>query len=64
MTCDSSPLAATAAGMKVTGDHYRIGQNSGSHSFQNNVGILTKFSKFIACNVELVHTKNYAAGSR
>ena len=41
----------------VTGDHYRIGQSSVSHSLKNNVGVLTKFSRYKACNVELLDTK-------
>ena len=50
--------------VNITGDHYKIGQSSVSLSFQNNVWILTKSSRVIACTVELVHTKKYAAGSR
>ena len=38
------------------GDHYRIGQSSMSHSVHKNVMILVKFSRLIACIVELVHT--------
>ena len=41
----------------LTGDNYKIGQSSMSHSFPKNVKILTKFTGFIACTVELVHTK-------
>ena len=59
-----SIAASRSSFYQLTGDHYRIGQNSVSHSFQNNAENLTKFSGFIDCNVELVHTKNYAAGSR
>ena len=50
--------------LDITGDHYRIGQSSVSHSFQSNVGILTKLSRCMACTVGLVHAKKYAAGWR
>ena len=47
----------------ITGDHsYKIGHSLMSHSFQNNVGILTKFSRFIAWTVEVAHTKKMSLG--
>ena len=51
-----------AIAAKITGDYYRIGQSSVLHSFQNNVVILTTFSRFIAYTVQAVHTKNMPLG--
>ena len=55
--CGTGSRVSHGPGPWITGDHYSIGQSSVSHSFQNNVEIWAKFSKFIVYTVEHVHTK-------
>ena len=42
----------------VTSDEHRIEQSSMLHSFKKNERILTKFSRFMACTIGVMHTKN------